>query len=310
MRTPRPCGTRPEPRLRAGRAVAAGGLPHCRSRRCSDAPDDRDLDVHRSDAGRPATVFARRIRRHGRLYLQYWLYYPDSNSVLGPSDTIWNNSPLRLFGGYPGYHADDWEGYAVRVDPDGSVWVRATLAWPLAGVQARPLSQRMDAPQRVDPGLAGEPRRPHPDRDGSVERRRRPARLGAPPAAARRAGASAGPAALRAPVPGVDFRERTTRPPEGLRLIPLETLRRDARRRYRPRDPGVSPPWRKPAWRDPEDERSEPPELEDRLELGPGRPWRASPAGRTSRSTSPGDDSGTFTVVGRPFDGRDRSACG
>src|SRR2546423_1741066 len=29
----------------------------CRAHRCADAPDDRDLDVHRSRAGQPATVF-------------------------------------------------------------------------------------------------------------------------------------------------------------------------------------------------------------------------------------------------------------
>ena len=55
--------------------------------------------------------------------------------------------------------------------------------------------------------------------------------------------------------PGIDLHERTTTA-EGMRLIPLETLDR-ARRRYRPLDPdGISPPWRKRAWRDPEDDSS------------------------------------------------------
>ena len=98
----------------------------CRSRDCADAPDERDLDVHRSSAGRRATAFVRRVRRGGRTYFLYWLYYPYSNTVLGPSDSAWNHSPLRLLGGYPGYHDDDWESYAARVEPDGQVYVRAS----------------------------------------------------------------------------------------------------------------------------------------------------------------------------------------
>ena len=40
-------------------------------------PDARGLDVHRSEAGERATVFTRVVRRGGRTYLQYWLYYPN-----------------------------------------------------------------------------------------------------------------------------------------------------------------------------------------------------------------------------------------
>jgi hypothetical protein len=98
----------------------------CRKRACANAPDDRDLDVHRSDSGSRATAFVNVRRRDGTTYIQYWLYYPDSNSsVLGASD-VWNSTPLRLIRTYPGFHTDDWEGYAVRIDPDGGVWARAT----------------------------------------------------------------------------------------------------------------------------------------------------------------------------------------
>jgi hypothetical protein len=48
----------------------------CRRPDCAEAPDDRDLDAHRSDDGERATVFTRVIRRDGRAYIQYWLYYP------------------------------------------------------------------------------------------------------------------------------------------------------------------------------------------------------------------------------------------
>src|SRR3954449_11279164 len=51
---------------------------HCRSHRCSDAPDDRDLDAHRTRRGMPATVFTHVVRRGGQTYIQYWFYYPDS----------------------------------------------------------------------------------------------------------------------------------------------------------------------------------------------------------------------------------------
>ena len=98
----------------------------CREHACADAPDDHDLDTHRSSAGQPATVFTRRLRRRGRLYLAYWLYYPDSSTAVLGSDKVWNHSLLRLAHGYPGFHRDDWEAAVIRIDPDGSVWARAS----------------------------------------------------------------------------------------------------------------------------------------------------------------------------------------
>jgi hypothetical protein len=52
--------------------------------------------------------------------VQYWFYYPESFSggigrKLGPFAHDW-----------PGYHADDWEGYQVRIAPGGKVSARAT----------------------------------------------------------------------------------------------------------------------------------------------------------------------------------------
>ncbi len=106
----------------------------CRERSCSDAPDDRDLDAHRTRAGLRATAFTRVVRRGGTTYLQYWLYYPDSNTAVAGSDSLWRRSQLaqvvtRLATGrtrYPGYHPDDWEAYAVRVERGGRVAVRAS----------------------------------------------------------------------------------------------------------------------------------------------------------------------------------------
>jgi hypothetical protein len=205
----------------------------CRTRRCDDAPDDRDLDVHRSDAGERATVFTRVLRRQGRLYLQYWLYYAQSNTTLAGSDVVWAKSWLlpqvrKLMSGttdYPGFHEDDWESVQIRIDPDGRIWSRASAHGHYRGCK-QPYCHNRWVPgtgwSRVSRGShAG-----HIPLEGS--RPRRP--FGRPR------------------FPGSGLRERTTTA-EGLRLIPLEAIDRGA---YVPRDQDVAPPWRKPAYRDPE----------------------------------------------------------
>lgn len=220
----------------------------CRERACSDAPDDRDLDVHRSDSGERATAFVRRVRTGGRTYFLYWLYYPDSNSTLLASDQLWNHSPLRLAGRYPGFHPDDWEAYAVRVDGDGRTWVRSSSHGHWQGCKSRACRNRWTAHTgwtRVSRGshaghiplrtvlVPGRTRLPVPGWPLTLPFRRRHVPQ----------------------YPGRDLRERTTTA-EALRLLPLEPMRR-ARREYRPLEPdGIRPPWRKRAWRDPEDDAS------------------------------------------------------
>jgi hypothetical protein len=91
----------------------------CRKLECSNGPNDpREID--RTSAGLPVTAFTRVVDRRaagGALYLQYWFYYPESFS----------GGIGRVFGHrWPGYHADDWEGYQVRVGRDGSAMARAT----------------------------------------------------------------------------------------------------------------------------------------------------------------------------------------
>jgi hypothetical protein len=91
----------------------------CRRTLCSDGPDAAGA-IDRSSAGLPVTAFTRVIdgRRSGRpLYLQYWLYFPESFS----------GGVGRVLGHrWPGYHADDWEGYQVRIGAGGGVQARAT----------------------------------------------------------------------------------------------------------------------------------------------------------------------------------------
>jgi hypothetical protein len=190
----------------------------CRRRECADAPDEAGLDVHRSDAGERATVFTRLRRLAGRTYIQYWLYYPDSNTTFAGADRAWEASWLlpRLrelvsgSGDWPGFHRDDWESVQVRVDPDGSAWVRASSHGHYQAckeVECRNRWARHDGWARVSYGShAG-----HIPRGG--------------------------------PDPG----ERTTTA-EGLRLIPLET---HDTRGYRRRDAEIAPPWQKPVYEDP-----------------------------------------------------------
>jgi hypothetical protein len=195
----------------------------CRRHACADAPDDPDLDAHYSRSGRQATVFTQRWRSQGRLYLAYWLYYPDSNTTVLHSDWVWNHSPLRLVHGYPGFHLDDWEVAVVRIDPDGSVWARASSHghWQACKwAQCRNRWVRWSGWSRVSRGSHA----------GHIPGRlTRSARL-----------------RFRPSLPGVDLHERTSTA-EGLRLVPLESLNWGA---YRRLGEDVDPPWEKETWAD------------------------------------------------------------
>jgi len=232
----------------------------CRRPRCSNAPADPALDVHVGYGRRVrgnhvrATAFTHVIRRGGRLYLQYWLYYPDSNSAVAASDLVWERSwilpRLRdLVSGspdYPGFHRDDWEGVFVRIDPDGSTWVRASAHGHFQGCKWRECRNRWIRPTgwvRVSRGShAGHvpfrvTPRPHHRGDGPGI-----PRYITPPQ-------SPAPHRPRVPqMPGRNIMERSTTG-EGLRLVPLETLDWDS---YTPLDDKVKPPWEKRAYKDPE----------------------------------------------------------
>jgi hypothetical protein len=102
----------------------------CRSAACADGSTRGP--VWRSASGAAATAFVHVIdcrpspiginedgrcggRRAGNLYLQYWLYYPDSATLRGV--------PVA---GAKGFHRDDWESYQVRVDSAGAADARAS----------------------------------------------------------------------------------------------------------------------------------------------------------------------------------------
>jgi hypothetical protein len=106
----------------------------CRSASCADAASGET--VWRSASGESATTFVHVIDcrgdgppplagsslapncsggRAGNLYLQYWLYYPESATLRGVPGA-----------GGRGYHRDDWEGYHVRIGPHGDASARAS----------------------------------------------------------------------------------------------------------------------------------------------------------------------------------------
>ncbi|HEX2266292.1 MAG TPA: hypothetical protein VHH14_08415, partial [Solirubrobacterales bacterium] len=105
----------------------------CREDACADGPEGGT--VWRSKTGEPTVAFIHVIdcrpgsparatpseadcggERTGRLYLQYWVYYPGSATGEGSiaPDLIRDVSGGRT------YHPDDWESYTVRLGPDGA----------------------------------------------------------------------------------------------------------------------------------------------------------------------------------------------
>jgi hypothetical protein len=197
----------------------------CRAVECATVSDDRDLDAHRTATGATATAFTRLVERGDRRYIQYWFYYPDSNSAVAGSDRLWRRSALAQVAGklltgsrrYPGSHRDDWEGVAVRLDRDGTASVRATSHGHWQWCK-----------QRFCRGRWG------PATGWSRVSR----------------GSHAGHIPFG--LPGRDLHERTATA-EGIRLVPLERL---DRHRYRRFDRGIAPPWRKEAYADPESSES------------------------------------------------------
>jgi hypothetical protein len=213
---------------------------HCRSPRCADGPGAGP--VARSGAGRSVVAFVHVIdcregeplpfagrniapdcsgpRRHN-LYLQYWLYYPDSATLRG----------VPVAGGR-GFHLDDWEGYQVRIAADGEIAARASshngYNYRLGGANWGS-DAGWDALRDVTEAAGLRERNGWGPETGWLYVA---------------GGSHAGSARVDRPVSRVTFGHR-------LRLIPLEPV---AAGEQIPPAFAVRPPWLKRVWRDPEAE--------------------------------------------------------
>lgn len=202
----------------------------CKELTCADAVGTRA--VSRSHAGQLPTAFTHVIdcrggadrhdyecsgAREGSLYLQYWLYYPDSAT-----------EPLGRFG----YHQDDWESYQVRVTADGATLARAS-SHNGHNSDGNLISRTINDNGGVDVD-------PRPGREGVSSS------SGWGPATGSlwvSAGSHAGRTVER---PHGALRRIPSRQ---LHLVPLELLNESERTT----DFEVPPPWEKRLWRDPEE---------------------------------------------------------
>jgi hypothetical protein len=215
----------------------------CRAHRCADAPDARGEDVWRSATGESrATVFTHVVDMRGRggpLYLQFWLYYPDSTWMGGAYAVsrarVVRDTPVGLLAGkVAAHHEDDWESYQLKLMPDGRVFARASAHNGYAGRKRWPNLNE----------LPGEPSLPRAGRGGvRVERR---ARTGAWTPHTGWTRVTRGSHAGHIPDGPHDDERRTES--DGVALVPIERLS--------PGDLATSfaivPPWRKPVYTDPE----------------------------------------------------------
>lgn len=203
----------------------------CRSHRCSDADMALGENVWQTASGGAATVFTRVIDRRasgGNLYVQYWLFYPDS-TYFGPAHAAAKRMPRRLAetpvgtltSGLAGHHKDDWESYQVRIQPDGRVSSRASAHHGYASYRRWPNLNELPARYGLPRNGAWTP----------VTGWTRVSR-----------GSHAGHLVDRPA-----SRERRTEA-VGVTLVPIEGMRPDERTD----DFAITPPWRKRVYEDPE----------------------------------------------------------
>jgi hypothetical protein len=208
----------------------------CRAPSCADGAV-RGI-VRESDAGLRASAFVHVIDcrpggmeeseaagascsglRAGHLYIQYWLYYPDSATLRGV--------PLA---GDAGYHHDDWESVQLRIGPDGITDERASSHHGYNYFQSF-------ANAGSDAGI-------DPLKDAAEAVGARPRNGWGPEThlLVVSGGSHAGNAN--------DFpRLSRVTPGSWMHLVPLESIAAEEGSAY---SFAISPPWRKQVWRDPE----------------------------------------------------------
>ncbi|MSO42330.1 MAG: hypothetical protein EXQ70_10635 [Solirubrobacterales bacterium] len=213
--------------------------------------------------------------RSGTLFIQYWLYYPGSATAegsLAPGAVRSASAAL----GRSSFHQDDWEGYQVRIGPDGRVDARASshngyngspgIADWASDIGSRDATQVAEAAGLRRPGGWTRSRGTlyvsggsHAGHATEASLRRELSRLLASGAMALEDRDRRGPFAAR---DRRQARDRLARrldrslfgpgsrvtPRGALTLIPIEPLAlSEAATRF-----AISPPWRKRVYRDPE----------------------------------------------------------
>ena len=206
----------PELEYEPGSRAVPVDFRSCRSPACGDGRPWGP--VFATEEGEPVTAFTHVVRRNGSTYLQYWLYYADS-------------ATLRGLVGSRGFHRDDWESVQVRIGPTGRVDVRASSHHGYGGGDG-PGAWLADAGYMHPSGWT----RDHGK--VAVAGGSHANKVPRPPGVLRR---------LRDEVGGGKRPQRWT-PSSRLRLVPIEAVARDCRRR----DFAIAPPWCKRVYADPE----------------------------------------------------------
>jgi hypothetical protein len=208
----------------------------CRRTACGDGSARGQVD--RTDRGLPVTAFVHVVDcragaaerteaagaecagpRAGNLYIQFWIYYPDSATL--------RELPVV---GARGFHHDDWESVQIRIGADGEVAQRASSH---SGYN----HDRGDANWVSDAGIGAL-------RDAAEEIGARPENGWGPEtgflfvSGGSHAGSAVGFPRIDRYVPG-----------HRVHLVPLEPIAAASTARF-----AVVPPWLKRVWRDPEAE--------------------------------------------------------
>jgi hypothetical protein len=230
----------PEVDYEAGMTALPVDFRSCRGPVCGNGPSTGAVWL--SDTGAPAASFVHVVDcragephrvairgactagRRGNLYLQYWLFYEDSTS-------------LRDLPGDIGFHEDDWESYQVRIAADGACESRASShnSYSYDGGIGSWLSDAGIFPRSAWGACTGRTFVSGGSHAGHVHEDGDPGRPGG-----RRYG--------DAPLPVDGGKPSRWTPALHLKLIPIESLGRRARRA----EFAIAAPWKKLVYLDPE----------------------------------------------------------
>jgi len=218
----------------------------CREDACAEGAEAGEVAA--SEVGEPVTLFVHAVdcrpggdavergyecegRRAEKLYLQYWAYYPGSQSWRILSDV-----------GNPGHHPDDWESYQLRIGGGGAMSRASSHHGYSHG--GGPGNWASDAGWTTRAGWGpanGQYRVSGGSHAGHIDE----------PRDELRRSARDPDAPWHAALPRLResrFAPRWT-PRERVRLIPIEPIARRHGERY---EFAVTPPWEKFVYRDPE----------------------------------------------------------